>query len=460
MADDNKNKGSLTEIERDPFTVDWIDGSNLNGSKLNNVKHPQKDFFIADLFDAEILQLDQKSMEFPLFSLRARDVKERVYTQKGFKVKIAPNPSYGMATIHDKDIWIYCISKLMQAIRDKKDIDRTVHFTIYDYLVTTNRATGGKDYDRAKASLDRLSSTRITTDIETDKIKDSRGFGLIDSWRIVEEKDSRMIRVSVTLPDWLFRSITSTNVLEIHQDYFRIRRPLDRRVYEIAKKHCGYNDNWPFKLETLYERSGSTASLKEFKRSIKELVLSNHLPDYRVELNEKTNDVLFINRSPTLKKPTDLAKYVSVAEFESGKYGGKSASAYETAVAVFKAGKYLSKEVQEKYKIKDAKFMQAKKQAQRELRIEANAQRFDNNTPSEKESDKPETKQDFNEEDFGDLDIILRSYKSEILIDQATNALLRLYENFGVEKVNEMLAKDSNFDLEHLEKLNIFEGVY
>lgn len=426
---------------------------------MNKMKHPQKDFFIADLFDAKVLQLDQPSMEFPLFSLRARDTHERVYSQKGFKVKIAPNPSYGMATIHDKDIWIYCISKLIQAMREEKPIDRTVHFTIYDYLVTTNRSTGGKDYEKAKESLDRLSSTRITTDIETDHIRESRGFGLIDSWRIVEEKDGRMIRVSVTLPDWLYRSVTSTNVLEVHKDYFRIRRPLDRRIYEIAKKHCGYNDKWHFNLETLHERSGSSASLKEFKRSIKELVKKNHLPDYTVELDEKENKVLFINRSPSLRKPTDISQFVSLSEFESGAYG-KGISAYETAVAVFKARKFLSKEVQEKYKIKGALFMKAKKQAQRELREEANERRFDDQVveSTDETIEDIQNKQEINEEDVGDIDLVIRSYKSDHLIDMATNSLLRLYAKHGVDKINKILEGESNFNMDHIDKLNLFDG--
>lgn len=426
---------------------------------MNKNKYPQKDFFVADLFDAKVLQLDQPSMEFPLFSLRARDTHERVYSQKGFKVKIAPNPSYGMATMHDKDIWIYCISKLIQAMREEKPIDRTVHFTIYDYLVTTNRSTGGKDYEKAKESLDRLSSTRITTDIETDSIRESRGFGLIDSWRIVEEKDGRMIRVSVTLPDWLYRSVTSTNVLEVHKDYFRIRRPLDRRIYEIAKKHCGYNDKWHFNLETLHERSGSSASLKEFKRSIKELVKKNHLPDYTVELDEKENKVLFINRSPSLRKPTDLSQFVSLSEFESGAYG-KGISAYETAVAVFKARKFLSKEVQEKYKITGGLFMKAKKQAQRELREEANERRFDDQVveSTNETIEEVQDKQEINEEDIGDIDLIIRSYKSEHLIDMATNSLLRLYAKHGVDKINKILESESNFNMDHIDKLNLFEG--
>jgi len=231
-----------------------------------------------------------------LFALKNGDNKVRRYKQKGFDVVIAPNPLYGMATIHDKDIWVYCISKIMQAIKENEPISRVVHFTLYDYLKTTNRSTGGKDYLRAKESLERLRGTSITTNIETDSKKESQGFGLIDSWKVVEEKDGRMIRVSVALPDWLYRSITSKSVLTISPDYFRLRKPLDRRIYELARKHCGNNNSWKFDLDTLLQRSGSTASMKEFRKAIKSLAESNQLPDYSVEFDGKKNQVTFVKR--------------------------------------------------------------------------------------------------------------------------------------------------------------------
>lgn len=277
---------------------------NITTSKkhLSPIKHLQRDLFIADIFDAISLQLDMASMEYPLFSLKAGDKRTRRYQQNNFSVVVAPSAEYGMATIHDKDIWIYCISKLMQAIREGEEINRIVNFTIYDYLKTTNRATGGSQYVLTKTSLDRLRSTTITTNIETNSKKESQGFGLIDSWRVVEEKDGRMIRVSVTLPDWLFRSITSNAVLTISPDYFRLRKPLDRRIYELARKHCGNNNYWQFELKTLHERSGSTASLKEFRKAIKSLADSNQLPDYIVEFDGNKNKIKFINRINLINK--------------------------------------------------------------------------------------------------------------------------------------------------------------
>lgn len=264
------------------------------------IKHPQKDFFIADIFDSVSFQSDLASMEHPLFALKAGDKKTRTYVNGNASVVVAPNADYGMATIHDKDIWIYCISKLMQAMNDGEDICQTVNFTIYDYLVTTNKATSGAQYLRTKEALERLRGTSITTNIETDNKREANGFGLIDKWKIVEEKDGRMIRVSVTLPDWLYRSVTSKNVLTISQDYFRLRKPLDRRVYELARKHCGKQSKWEIGLDLLRKKTGSTSNLRLFRQAIKSLAQSDELPEYNVHYDNVTDKVFFKKRETQL----------------------------------------------------------------------------------------------------------------------------------------------------------------
>jgi hypothetical protein len=317
MIDNNNDTNILIECTQNKINKKMLK------NHLSPMKHPQRDLFIADIFDAISLQLDMASMEYPLFSLKAGDKRTRRYQQNNFSVVIAPSAEYGMATIHDKDIWIYCISKLMQAVREGEEINRIVNFTIYDYLKTTNRATGGSQYELTKTSLDRLRSTTITTNIETAGKRESQGFGLIDSWRIVEEKDGRMVRVSVTLPDWLFRSITSNSVLTISPNYFRLRKPLDRRIYELARKHCGNNDYWQFELKTLHDRSGSTASLKEFRKAIKSLADSNQLPDYSVEFDGVRNKITFINRinltNAFNRKEIDKTKRKRISEHDASK---------------------------------------------------------------------------------------------------------------------------------------------
>jgi plasmid replication initiation protein len=273
---------------------------------LSPDRHPQQDFFVADILDC-MPKDDRASMEHPIFALKAGDKKPRRYERNGNTLNVFPG-YHGLATIHDKDIWIYCISQMVEAMnRGCDDITRTVRFTAYDFLVTTNRPTSGVGYQRFTEALRRLKGTTLETNIKTNGIKEHRGFGLIEEWLVIEresvdeggnEENGRMIAVEVTLPDWLFRAIENNEVLTLSREYFRLRKPLDRRVYELARKHCGSQPSWKVNLDTLHEKSGSTASLREFRRAIRSLAKENPLPTYRIMLDEELDQVLFYHRGP------------------------------------------------------------------------------------------------------------------------------------------------------------------
>lgn len=258
------------------------------------VRHPQKDFFIADILDVSTKD-DLASMEHPFFALKAGDMKVRTYERNGNSVKIMPG-TYGCATIHDKDIWIYCTSQLVEAInRGREDVGRTVRFVAHDFMVTTNRSVDGDSYKRMGDAMARLKGTVIETNITTDGQRERAGFGLIDSWRVIEhDKTGKAVAVEVTLPDWLFRSVKAKQVLTLSHDYFRIRKPIDRRIYELARKHCGSQRQWQCTVKTLYEKSGSTAPIRNFKGSVKKLAEADDLPDYKVSIADDL--VTFLRR--------------------------------------------------------------------------------------------------------------------------------------------------------------------
>lgn len=256
---------------------------------LVKVRHPNRDFFFADLFDYA-LKDDGASMEAPIFTLSTKpDLSIWQWTSKdGNKsVKVAPSV-LGRATQHDKDVLIYVVSQLTEAMNRGRDDakNRVVRFTVYDFLVTTNRGVSGDDYKRLQEAFERLSGTRITTDIKTGGERVKQGFGIIDEWRIIEKAptDERMIAVEVTLSRWLYNAVQAFEVLTIHPDYFRLRRPLARRLYELARKHCGHQAQWTIGLPLLHEKSGSKAALKHFHDDIKEIAASDHLPEYRMSI--------------------------------------------------------------------------------------------------------------------------------------------------------------------------------
>ena len=83
------------------------------GSGLLPDRHPTGDFFVCDIFGASPKN-DLGSMEHPIFSLSTRpDRRILNYEHNGAEVTVTPSVK-GRATIHDKDILIYCISQLKE----------------------------------------------------------------------------------------------------------------------------------------------------------------------------------------------------------------------------------------------------------------------------------------------------------------------------------------------------------
>ena len=70
---------------------------------------------------------------------------------------------------------------------------QTLHLNAHELLVWTNRETSGDGYRRLKEAFERLSGTRVTTNIKANGEEVTEGFGLIESWRVVREtKSGRM----------------------------------------------------------------------------------------------------------------------------------------------------------------------------------------------------------------------------------------------------------------------------
>ena len=258
------------------------------------VRYPDPDLFICDVLDA-IPKDDMASMEHPIFSLATKpDRRVFRYEHNGNKLEIVPSVK-GLATIHDKDILIYCISQLIGKMNQGERPSRTLHLTARDLLVWTNRQTDGDGYDRLRSAFERLSGTRITTNIKADGEEITEGFGLINEWRIVRQTGSgQMSEIKVTLSDWLFKMVEGRSVLTLHRDYFRLRKPLERRIYELARKHCGAQEKWSISVETLQKKTGASSHLRVFRSMLRDLVAHDHLPDYAVEMNGDT--VTFRNR--------------------------------------------------------------------------------------------------------------------------------------------------------------------
>jgi plasmid replication initiation protein len=260
-------------------------------------RHPNRDFFVADILDWA-LKDDRHSMEHPMFSLSKKpDLRVRHYEHNGNTVTVKPGAD-GLANIWDKDILIYAVSQLVEGMNLGREINRTVRLRAYDLLVSTNRYTGGGDYEQLASAFGRLAGTRIETNIATNAERIRHGFGLIDEWRIIEKTptNGRMVAVEITLSRWLYNAVIAREVLTLSRDYFRLGGGLERRLYELARKHCGQQSKWTISMELLHKKSGSSDLLKRFRAAVKRMIEADGLPDYRIFYDAAADNVTFYTK--------------------------------------------------------------------------------------------------------------------------------------------------------------------
>ncbi|MEM1340681.1 MAG: replication initiator protein A [Pseudomonadota bacterium] len=287
------------------------------------------DFFVCDFFGA-IPKHDVASMEHPIFALSTRpDRRVLDYNHRGTQVTITPSVK-GRATIFDADILIFCISQVMAALNAGRPTARKLTLTAHDLMLATGRETSGDGYRRLRDAFERLAGTRITTNIATgpkaDPVEVTQGFGLIEAWEIVRKtRAGRMISVSVTLSEWLYRAVLSKSVLTLNRAYFALRRPLERRLYGLARKHCGSQPDWPVAVPTLWTKSGSTSPLRVFRAMLREIIAADTLPDYT--LTEEPGDRIRVRpRSVVLER--EVAPLLAPETYEAARAVAPGADVY------------------------------------------------------------------------------------------------------------------------------------
>lgn len=258
------------------------------------IYHPNQDFFIADMFSNlnASFKDDMATMEHPIFVLsKNKDMRCLEYKKDNVSISIIPSVK-GLPTIFDKDILLYCISMLMTEVNAGRIPPKKLRISSNDLLVSTNRPTDGHGYKNLKAALDRLKGVSIKTNIKTGKREQTGSFSLIDNYVVVESSriKDRMIKLEIGISDWIYNSVVGKEVLTINPLYFEIGKPLERRLYEIARKHCGKQKHWSINLVPLMDKTGSTSPLRKFRYFIKQICEDNHIPDYSLTIDD--NDMV------------------------------------------------------------------------------------------------------------------------------------------------------------------------
>jgi len=255
--------------------------------------------YIADM----PLRDQREMMERPFFSLaKSKRVKPIDYTSPDGKawVHVSANPDYGMATIWDADILIYCASVLADmARRGLNDIPRKLHLMPYDLLRAIHRPTTGRAYELLGQSLDRLVSTTIKTNIRAENRREAT-FSWLDGWtQLVDERTERSRGMTIELSNWFYEGVLMQGgVLSIDRAYFDLTGGRERWLYKVARKHAGGAGEGGFAISmpTLFEKSGAEGAYRRFKFEIAKIAERDPLPGYTVELEQADG-----KREPSLR---------------------------------------------------------------------------------------------------------------------------------------------------------------
>lgn len=277
----------------------------------------QGELFLCEIANWPVKD-DLASMEFPLFTLaKNKDVNVREFRRGNRVVRIIP-ASVGAATVFDKDLLIYAGSQIVEARNRGLPVSRTVQINAIDFLLGTERGDGGGSFERIISMLRRLRGTTIETNIPTgaDKITQTDGFAMIENYRVlagatraitnknektgkIEESEAEKVYCfSITLSEWLYNALLNVEVLTLDRGYFQLGRPLDRRLYELARKHCGDQPIWKINIDLLAEKVGTTRSRSKFRDELRTAIEKDELPQYRIALDPQAtpDDVVFYSR--------------------------------------------------------------------------------------------------------------------------------------------------------------------
>ena len=262
----------------------------------------QFELFLPYLADLP-LRDQREMMERPFFSLaKSKRVKPIDYRSPDGKlwVHVSGNPDYGMATIWDADILIYCASMLADmARRGINDVPRKLHLMPYDLLRAIGRQPTGRAYELLGQALDRLVSTTVKTNIRAENRREAT-FSWLDGWtQLVDEKTERSRGQTLELSSWFYEGVMMTGgVLSIDRAYFDISGGRERWLYKVARKHAGGAGEGGFAISmpTLFEKSGAEGQYRRFKFEIAKIAERNELPGYALTLEQAEG-----KREPSLR---------------------------------------------------------------------------------------------------------------------------------------------------------------
>ena len=231
---------------------------------------------------------ERASMAYPFFALsKGRRMTPLLYQDSNVAIEIRPS-STGLATIYDKEILLYVASLMVEKMNEGGEPGQEFTFTAHDFLRVTGSNRSARSYERISQALERLQGTQVRTNIEAGGEGEDGFFSWVSEAKVQYYRTGngkkRLKAITIRLCDWLYRAIKKdTRILTYDQRYFSLS-PVARRLYELARSHCGYQERFVIGLEKLRKKVGSEDTLAKFKHQLTKIAENDLLPEYSIEL--------------------------------------------------------------------------------------------------------------------------------------------------------------------------------
>lgn len=281
--------------------------SNLRKPPADDV---QADFFVPALYDVGTRD-NRSMMDVAVFRLSKKDKRAgeviRYELRDGYvEVKAGPD---GMASVWDYDIVLMMVSHLTEAMNRHREgkgekPGRVFRPHVSDILKFCRKGDGTRQFEEVEAALARLQGTIIKSVREVPRdgkraMREVKSEGLISSHSVLSRTDTgKVASVEIEAPNWIYREVTEgkrPDVLTVHPDYFLIEPGIGRFIYRLARRAAGRGTaKWSFQL--IYERSGSTGTLKKFTENLRRIIGADDLPEYTLQEEAGKDGPLLVMR--------------------------------------------------------------------------------------------------------------------------------------------------------------------
>ncbi|HET6608938.1 MAG TPA: replication initiator protein A [Rhodopila sp.] len=268
----------------------------------------------------------QDLMSWPFFSLaKSRRIQPIDFRMGEVSIRVEATPEHGMATIWDADILIWAASQIVEARDHGLMTSRLMTATPYEILAFIGRGDSLRDYERLKASFDRLQATTVATSIRQPTVRRRHRFSWINEWKERLDGQGRPRGIELILPDWFYNGvINEAFVLTIDRAYFDLTGGLERWLYRLVRKHGGrQRDGWSFDIPHLHLKSGSLSSLKRFAFELRRIVDRQPLPGYRLGLETATDGTQRLTFAPHEPPPIRRSRGQNLSTGAVDKAGDK-----------------------------------------------------------------------------------------------------------------------------------------